>query len=158
MWQSLISNGHQATRSIHRLRPDTIFLQTTKVRPFGIASILCKDPAHTNGPNREALDPERSEVTKSGTDSEIAQHDSAWDPKNTAPERELEATELEHSVHGKKGSLNMSPANQDINAWKGPKEEGPVRNADKESHSSRGTPQKNRKIYVKEDGTHVSYR
>uniref|UniRef100_A0A093Y736 Uncharacterized protein n=1 Tax=Talaromyces marneffei PM1 TaxID=1077442 RepID=A0A093Y736_TALMA len=41
--------------------------------------------------NRDALNPSRSEGTGSGTDDEVASHYSSFDPKNTAPESEIEA-------------------------------------------------------------------
>lgn len=105
------------------------------------------------------MNPERSETAKSGTDGEVAKHPSAFDPKNTAPESELAATEEESKQEGKKESpLNMSPANRDASAWRRQAEDGPDRNRDREASSSRGAPKKGRGIHVKEDGTHVSYR
>jgi hypothetical protein len=98
-------------------------------------------------------------VTKSGTDSEVAQHPAAYDPSKTAPETELRATKEEHKREGKRGSpLDMSPANKDVSAWRGPTEGGPAQSADKPGPSVRGQPKKNRKIEVKEDGTHVSHQ
>lgn len=108
--------------------------------------------------DRETLNPERSETTKSGTDGEVAKHPSAFDPSKTAPESEHEATAEESRKEGKDDPLNMSPANKDVSAWRGPTEGGPDRNRDREASSSRGAPKKNRGIHVKEDGTHVSYQ
>lgn len=105
------------------------------------------------------MNPERSEVTKSGTDSEVAHHPSAYDPTNTSPERELEATSEESQREGKAGNpLDMSPANKDVSAWRGPTEGGAERNADRDVSSAKGSPKKKRSIHVKDDGTHVSYR
>ncbi|KAJ5387899.1 hypothetical protein N7509_010440 [Penicillium cosmopolitanum] len=126
------------------------------------SSLQCHFSARKRQPpediDREELRPERSEVTKSGTDNEIAHHDSAFDPTNTAPESELAATENESKSTNVKGSLNMSPANKDVSAWRGPTEGGPDRNVDRGVSSKRGSPNKRRTIHVKEDGTHVSYR
>jgi hypothetical protein len=98
-------------------------------------------------------------VTKSGTDSEVAQHPTAYDPSKTAPETELRATGEEHEREGKSGNpLDMSPANKNVSGWRKPTEGGPAQNADKPGPSARGQPRKNRKIDVKEDGTHVSHR
>lgn len=124
-------------------------------RPFSAALSLQKESEDFD---REALQPDRAEGTKSGTDSEIAQHDSAYDPSNTAPESELEATEQENQQKGKGGTLNVSGANQDVNKWRGPQEGGPDRNIERERPSGRGSPNKRRTIHVKEDGTHVAYR
>lgn len=161
MWKSVISSGQRAARTAQHITPTptlwTPQTSTTTHRAFSAVLPLRKESKEANDWNREELNPQRSEVSKSGTDSELAQHDSAFDPSNTSPESELEATEQEASQKGKKGTLNMSPANKDVHAWKGPNEGGPDRNADREA-SSRGTPNKRRTIHVKEDGTHVSYR
>lgn len=160
MWKSLITTGQQAPRANHHqfyvaaLRSAQ---PSVSHRAFSGIPRLQKD----NPPediDREALTPERSEVTKSGTDNEIAHHDSAFDPSNTAPENELAATEQESRTKNMKGTLNMSPANKDVSSWRGPTEGGPDRNVDRGTSSKRGSPNKRRTIHVKEDGTHVSYR
>ncbi|KAJ5273747.1 hypothetical protein N7478_008872 [Penicillium angulare] len=167
MWKSLISNGQQATRTTRHLhlQPSTgLWTPPVSVSTrgtFSTSSQLQKEPGQTNSysKEREKLNPERSEVTKSGTDSEVAHHPSAYDPHNTSPESELEAAGQEKHAEGKEGNpLNMSPANSDVSAWRRPTEGGPDRNADKTSISGKGSPKKGRSIHVKEDGTHVSYR
>ncbi|KAJ5983879.1 hypothetical protein N7481_005978 [Penicillium waksmanii] len=155
MWKSLISTSQQATRAT----PRNCFaaLCTTP----STASVPFLDSQKTTPPediDREELRPERSEVTKSGTDNEIAHHDAAFDPTNTAPESELAATENESKSTNVKGSLNMSPANKDVSAWRRPTEGGPDRNVDRGVSSKKGSPNKRRTVHVKEDGTHVSYR
>lgn len=155
MWKSIIATGQQATRGVashqYPLKPSA-----ASGRLFSAFSPLRKEPPEDI--DREALNPERSEVTKTGTDNEIAHHDSAFDPTNTAPESELAATEEESKTKNKKGSLDMSPANKDVSAWRGPREGGPERNLDREAPSKRGSPNKRRTVHVKDDGTHVSYR
>jgi len=155
MWKNIISTGQQATRGVasHQYPWKS---STASSRLFSSFSPLQKEPPEDI--DREALTPERSEVTKTGTDNEIAHHDSAFDPSNTAPESELAATEQETKTKNKKGSLNMSPANKDVSAWRGPREGGPDRNVDREASSKRGSPNKRRTIHVKDDGTHVAYR
>lgn len=162
MWKSLISCGQQATRTTRSLQSvpglHTPPTPTATNRTFSTVSHLQK--AKTSEPqdfNRESLNPQGNEVSKSATDNEIAHHNSAFDPSNTAPESELEAAEKE-SQKGKNGTLNMSPANQGVSAWRSPTEGGPERNADREKSSAKGSPNKRRHIEVKEDGTHVSYR
>lgn len=153
-----MSTGQLAARATHHYPVAALRTapSTASKRPFSAIPRLQKaDPPEDI--DREALTPERSEVTKSGTDNEIAHHDSAFDPSNTAPENELAATEQETRTKNMKGSLNMSPANKDVSAWRGPTEDGPVRNADRDA-SKKGSPNKRRTIHVKEDGTHVSYR
>lgn len=159
MWKNLISTGQQATRTTRRIHPSRgLWVPTTSTmpqRPFSAAPSLQKQSEDFD---REALKPEPAEATKSATDQQISQHESAYDPHNTAPESEMEATEKESQQKGGTGSLNVSGANQEVNKWRGPQEGGPDRNAEREASSSRGTPNKRRTIHVKEDGTHVSYR
>ncbi|KAJ5347160.1 hypothetical protein MYU51_019769 [Penicillium brevicompactum] len=154
MWKSLISTGQQATRATR--------LQFTKATPSATAAPFSTTPSFKKGKDplmdREALNPERSETAKSGTDGEVAEHPAAFDPSKTSPESEHEATAEESRQQGKDDPLNMSPANKDVSAWRGPTEGGPVRNEDRDSSSRPGTTKKNRGIHVKEDGTHVSYR
>ncbi|KAJ5226110.1 hypothetical protein N7468_007335 [Penicillium chermesinum] len=145
MWKNLISSGHQATKA------------TSSLHAFSTIPFRQKEPEPGTRSDRESLSPQRSEATKSGTDSEVAEHPAAFDPKNTSPEGELNQTAKESQQQGKqKNPLNMSPANQEVNDWKA--ENGKSRNADRDASSSRGAPKKNRSIHVKEDGTHVSYR
>lgn len=135
---------------------------STTQRPFSTITCLQKQNQNSDNPNvkeRETLKPERSEVTKSGTDNEVAHHPAAYDPNQTSPERELESTAQEHHREGKEGNpLNMSPANPDVSAWRGPTEGGPDRGAERGASSAKGGARKNRKVQIKEDGTHVSYK
>ncbi|KAJ5316986.1 hypothetical protein PENANT_c030G05345 [Penicillium antarcticum] len=168
MWKSIISISPQAARatrsqlSTTRSQLSTTFpALATPTAPKACFSTTpsTKKSRYEGLQDREALDPQRSETTKSGTDGEVAEHPSAFDPSNTAPESELAATEEESKKEGKPDSpLDMSPANKDVSAWRGPTEGGPARNRDREASSSRGSPNKNRGIHVKEDGTHVSFK
>lgn len=156
MWKSIISTGQQATRATR--------VQLFKTTPSAISATPFSTTANTKKEgdygllDRETLNPERSETAKSGTDGEVAKHPSAFDPSNTSPEAEHEATARESRQEGKDDPLNMSPANKDVSAWRGPTEGGPVRNKDREASSTPGKTKKGRGIHVKEDGTHVSYR
>ncbi|CAI7587695.1 unnamed protein product [Penicillium bialowiezense] len=138
MWKSFISTSQQATRATR--------LQLSKATPSATATPFSTTPSFKKDKasllDREALNPERSETAKSGTDGEVAEHPSAFDPSKTSPESEHEATAEESRREGKDDPLNMSPANKD----------------DRESSSRPGATKKNRGIHVKEDGTHVSYR
>lgn len=164
MWKSLISSGQQATKSANSLQP-SVGLWTPPMKAsqpsrstFSTLSLRQKQAPDPGTPSdRETLDPNRSEVTKSGTDGELAEHPAAFDPHNTSPEGEFHQTAKESQEQGKPSNpLNMSPANSEVSSWQRP--DGPARNVDRGVSSSRGAPKKNRSIHVKEDGTHVSYR
>lgn len=155
MWKSIISARQQATRANRYKLSKQLSISATA--SFGTTPSFKKEK-HQSLLDREALNPERSETAKSGTDGEVAKHPSAFDPSNTSPEKEHEATVAESKREGKDDPLNMSPANKDVSAWRGPTEGGPDRNKDRGVSSSRGAPKKNRGVHVKDDGTHVSYR
>jgi hypothetical protein len=163
MWKSVISGSQQAVRTAQRVtaKPSlwTPSAASAPIRTFSAIPKLQKESAtQENDWDRESLNPRRSEVSKSGTDDEIAQHGAAFDPNNTAPESELKATEQEAKSKGDGGTLNMSPANKDVRDWEGGQEARPARNEDRGVSSAKGSPNKRRSIHVKEDGTHVSYR
>ncbi|KAJ5380640.1 uncharacterized protein N7496_003068 [Penicillium cataractarum] len=158
MWKSLISSGRQARPNRPSHSAAILPRPAAVSRNFIAAPRLYKQGADTRDFDREALDPHPSEATKTGTDDQIAQHDSAFDPSNTSPESELEAAEQEAKTKGRQGTLNVSGANKAANTWRGPQEGGPARNADKEETSKRGHPNKRRRVEVKEDGTHVFSR
>ncbi|PLB39616.1 uncharacterized protein BDW47DRAFT_102803 [Aspergillus candidus] len=106
-----------------------------------------KDQTSDKYHDRTKLDPQRSEVTKSGTDAEVASHPAAFDPSKTSPESEMKATEEESKQAGKTSNpLNMSPANSETNDWQNQAEQGATRNEDKERSSERGTTRKNREV------------
>ncbi|KGO74515.1 hypothetical protein PITC_099070 [Penicillium italicum] len=162
MWKPIFSAGQQATRAtwsqVSKTTTHSLATPTATRTPFSTTALPQIEKGQ--GPlDRETLNPERSETAKSGTDGEVAKHPSAFDPKNTAPESELAATEEESRQEGKTESpLDMSPANRGASAWRRQAEDGPDRNRDRAASSSRGASKKGRGIHVKEDGTHVSYR
>ncbi|KAF9890210.1 hypothetical protein FE257_006122 [Aspergillus nanangensis] len=99
--------------------------------------------------DRTSLNPQRSEVSKTGTDDEVAAHDSAFDPSKPDPESTLEAAEEESRKEGKiSNPLNVSPANKDVSKPRGSQEGGPDRNAEKAGPSSRGWTKKHREVDV----------
>ncbi|KAJ5773108.1 hypothetical protein N7457_008004 [Penicillium paradoxum] len=161
MWKPILISGQQITRfSCANLSKTTLSLATATATRTPFSTAPRSQIENDQDPlDRRALNPERSETAKSGTDAEVAKHPSAFDPANTAPENELAATEEESKREGKRESpLNMSPANKDVSSWRRPTEGGPDRNRDREASSSRGATKKGRGVHVKEDGTHVSYR
>ncbi|EPS33823.1 hypothetical protein POX_a01185 [Penicillium oxalicum] len=156
MWKSLILSARQGIQSASSSRSlPTIPRPATQTRAFVVVPRMLKD-ADTRDFDREKLNPVTTEATETATHDEIAQHDTAFDPSTTMPERELEATEQESRTKGEKGTLNVSAANKDVSKWRDAQEGGPSRNADREASSQRGHPNKGSKIDVKEDGTHVS--
>jgi hypothetical protein len=125
-----------ATRRSLQLQPPSTathrLLHTT--RP-----VYSIDKSNSKPDDRTSLHPERSEGTLSGTDSEVAQHPSAYDPSKTTPESEFAASEEEAKLEGKHANpLNMSGANKEVGRARDPKEGGADRNAAKAGPSSRG--------------------
>ncbi|KAJ5605567.1 hypothetical protein N7510_008348 [Penicillium lagena] len=80
---------------------------------------------------RQALNPERYETCKSGTDDEVAQHKSPYDPSSTTPESEHRALEDEYRLEGDvtHDPLFISPANREVSLILDPMVGGAVHNA-----------------------------
>ncbi|CBF85499.1 hypothetical protein AN1754.2 [Aspergillus nidulans FGSC A4] len=97
--------------------------------------------------DRSKLDPQRSEETQSATTDEVATRDTAFDPSETSPESELNASQKETNKKGdSRDPLTVSPADKNVSGTRDPMEGGAAKNADKEdgAHSSGGSPRKNR--------------
>lgn len=158
MWKRIVPSRQQ-TYALTRHHAFPLTTKTQRALSTTTPFHQSHDHPSSSTEDRTRLNPQRTETTKSGTDSEVAQHPAAFDPSKTAPETEMRATEEESESEGKsRNPLDMSPANKDVSAWRGPTEGGPAQNADKPGPSARGQPRKNRKIDVKEDGTHVSHK
>lgn len=156
MWKRIVSISQLpplSSRTAQRpqlraaiIKPDTAAISPT--RGFHVVPTLQgsrKQGDHNNQQDfdRKALNPEKSEGTVSGTDSEIAKYPTAYDPAKTSPEREMRDTEKESQQDGKPGGpLNVSGANKDINVGNEEKDAGPTQNADTGVHSTRGVTQK----------------
>lgn len=96
--------------------------------------------------NRHSLNPSRVENSQSGTDNEVASHDAPFDPSNTAPEAEMEATARESLQRNKQSNpLDVSPANRDVNKPREPSEDKAERGVEKPP-STRGKPRKNKPV------------
>ncbi|KAI1960714.1 hypothetical protein LOZ58_003787 [Ophidiomyces ophidiicola] len=69
--------------------------------------------------SRFAINTERNEYSKSGTDNAVAAQDSAWDLKNHTPEQAKEESEVESAQNGrnKASPLEVSPANQEVSKF-----------------------------------------
>lgn len=99
--------------------------------------------------SREDLNPSRSETSKTGTDDEVANAETAFDPLTTRPESEYRRSESESKQRGKPGNpLDVSPANKDVSGARDPMEGGPDRNAEKSQTSGKGTTPKNHKVHT----------
>ncbi|ODM17357.1 hypothetical protein SI65_07032 [Aspergillus cristatus] len=162
MFKRLASSSQQASRVVQRQRPQlrTPLVQPTPTAPPAAAATVQfstrpalhttkKDAgfSHSEDFDRTALDPKRNEGTKSGTDSEVAQHRTAYDPSRTSPESEMQEMEEETKREEVPANpLNVSGANQEVNRSRDPREGMADRNADKEGHSTRGVTPKNREV------------
>ncbi|KAL4865617.1 hypothetical protein BDV12DRAFT_174445 [Aspergillus spectabilis] len=94
--------------------------------------------------DRNKLDPSRTENSQSATTDEVAQHDTAFDPSNTAPESEIGQSKKETKRKGeKRDPLTVSGADKDVGGARDPME-GETRNKEKEGASIRGSARKNR--------------
>lgn len=100
---------YQPTRALQRLtrtratRPSipTRFFNTTPTR------LATKDTQ-----DKDSLQPQSTEYSKSGSDDSAAASDAAFNPNKTSPE-EAEAT-AEKEAGGKDNSLNVSPGNEEV--------------------------------------------
>jgi hypothetical protein len=69
--------------------------------------------------NRAAINTERYEYSKSGSDSAVAEQKCAWDIQNKTPDAVREASYQEQLAKGdgKMSPLEVSPANQDVSKF-----------------------------------------
>ena len=160
--ERLLSTSSIFISNTSSLRQNNHILTTPQHhRPLSTTPSLRKENPKTYDSNeREKLDPMSNEVTKSGTDDEVARSSTSYDAGNTAPENELAAGEQQRKEEGKPGNpLDVSPANPEVSAWRRPTEGQPEQGRDKQrGQTGRGAVRKNRKVEVKEDGSHVAHR
>jgi hypothetical protein len=96
--------------------------------------------------NRDSLNPSRSEGTGTGTDDEVASHDSSFDPKNTAPESEIEAAGRESEARKKTSNpLDVSPGNREVNKTRDPSQDPPESGVDRPA-SAKGWTRKGKAV------------
>ncbi|PLN77648.1 hypothetical protein BDW42DRAFT_176423 [Aspergillus taichungensis] len=72
--------------------------------------------------DRQALHPSPAETAQFGTDDQVAQHPSSFDPSITAPEREFFVLDEECRVGGEADPLLVSPANREVSRLLSPAE------------------------------------
>jgi cytoskeletal protein RodZ len=144
--------GHNAARNARRVqfRPGFQAPVTAVQQRRAFRSLPCLRASEEQQKmhNKNELDPQRSEGTKTGTDNEVATHHTAYDPDNTSPESEINQAEKESEQGGKVSNpLDVSAANKDVSGARDPQEGGPDRNAEK-APSGRGSPRKGREVHV----------
>jgi hypothetical protein len=104
---------------------------TRKYHPTSSLTSGNKEPLK----DREALNPRRSEGTKSGYDDEVAEKsDAAYNPKKTDPKEE------KNSAQGNGNPLEVSGANQEFSRPQNPEEA-----SDKTDKKTRSTASKQKK-------------
>ncbi|RHZ54365.1 uncharacterized protein CDV56_103285 [Aspergillus thermomutatus] len=145
--------GHNAARIARRVRFQPAFqTPVTAVRQrraFRSLPCLRASEEQPRIHDRNELDPQRSETTKTGTDNEVASHHAAYDPNTTSPESEIDQAEQETNQGGKVSNpLDVSPANKDVSGARDPQEGGPDHNAEKAGPSRRGSPRKGKEVHV----------
>lgn len=127
--------GSQFTQSHHRNLQTTSHLWTAQ-REQNADRLI----------NRDALNPSRSEGTGTGTDDEVASHDSSFDPKNTAPETEMEAVGRESEARKDTSSpLDVSPGNREVNKTRDPSQDPPESGVDRPA-SAKGWTRKGKAV------------
>ena len=102
-------------------------------RPFSQTSL--SPYPRKDSQDRESIDTEATEYSKSGTDDGAArQEEAAFDPNNTDPEQEKKVA---GEGQGEGNPLDVSPANPDVSQQRG-KTEGGAENSGNERRSSGG--------------------
>ncbi|KAE8353431.1 hypothetical protein BDV28DRAFT_148090 [Aspergillus coremiiformis] len=100
---------------------------------------------------RQILNPERSENSKTGSDDEVGNHKCSYDPSNTRPESEYLADEEECKLAGNgRHPLFVSPANREVSHFLDPMVGGAVHGADRLGPSAQGWTRKNREVHIKD--------
>ncbi|OJJ49853.1 hypothetical protein ASPZODRAFT_128401 [Penicilliopsis zonata CBS 506.65] len=101
---------------------------------------------------RQALHPEHSENSQSGTDDEVAHHLSSYDPSTTAPEREVQAMEDECRAENATtlcSPLAVSPGNREVSQTLDVMVGGAVQGAAKLGPSARGWTRKHKEVQIR---------
>ncbi|GIK05313.1 hypothetical protein Aspvir_009419 [Aspergillus viridinutans] len=106
--------------------------------------------------DRQTLHPERAENTQSGTDDDVAQHTSSFDPSTTTPEIESQALEAECKLHGEVDPLFFSAAHREVSALLDPKLEVAVHTIEHLSPSAKGWTRKHKEVRIRKVPGHGS--
>lgn len=123
-------------------RPIQLTQRTLQTAP----TLLTNHNTNNGTDSRESLNPSRAEGTGSGTDDEVASHDASFDPHNTEPESEVEATGRESAERNKKSNpLDVSPGNKNVNKTRDPSQDPPDSGVEKPP-SARGWTRKHKSV------------
>ncbi|KAJ5663324.1 hypothetical protein N7507_004055 [Penicillium longicatenatum] len=110
----------KATNLTHRIHTQPLhtasYLQAEKIPAAKAEEVILE---------RCILNPERTESCQSGTDDEVARHNSPYAPFPTSPEKEHLALEEEYRLEGdtRHNPLLVSPANVDVSLILDPRAE-----------------------------------
>lgn len=103
--------------------------------------------------DRNSINTEATEYSKSGTDDGAARQEAAFDPSKTSPESEKDTAGEGNEVSKKESDnpLDVSPANPDVSKPRGGQEGGAERSAGGEDQSGKkgsggGSPKKGNQI------------
>ena len=134
--------AHRELRTLHTILRETPQSLPQKTQP---------EDTKTES-ERQALNPERCETSKSGTDAQVAGYKSSYDPSTTTPESELQALEKECRLAGIINPLFISPANREFSELLDPTVElGTVHAHDADklgAGSGRGWTRKGKEVHV----------
>ncbi|KAI9673048.1 MAG: hypothetical protein M1817_003212 [Caeruleum heppii] len=127
-------------------------LSVSPLRPFS-TTVPARLP-RKDSQDKDSINTEATEYSKSGTDDQAAHEDqAAFDPNQTAPETEKQTADQESGVSQRqsasKGSdpnpLEVSPANPEVSKQRDPQEGGAESSSrDRERASGSGSPRKNK--------------
>ncbi|KAL4804347.1 hypothetical protein BDV18DRAFT_29934 [Aspergillus unguis] len=121
--------------------------QTQASRPFTTVPARRAQPQDEEDHyhDRNKLQPQRTESSQSATTDEVAGSGAAFDPSKTSPESEIGESQEESKRKGeRRDPLTVSGADKNVGGARDPMEGGAQKNVDKDQHSARGAPIKNR--------------
>jgi len=126
------------------IRPQTFISNSTSspIRCFSQTPLRTSPKKYDE--DRNSINTESNEYTKSSTDNDAAAQDqAAYDPKKTSPESELKSAERRNEVSDGSGSpLEVSGANKEVSKQRDPQEGGAEKSANEGNRSGYGSPKK----------------
>lgn len=97
--------------------------------------------------DREKMNTESNEYSKSGSDAKSAQEDAAFDPSTTSPESQKQESSDQAPNSASQGDpLEVSPGNKEISKPRDQQEGGAEKGEDKTGTSGSGSPSKGKKV------------
>jgi len=128
-----------AAHSLRRTCPRATRISSVRRSQFHRSSAL--GYAYKDDQSKDSLKPQSTEYSKSGSDSEAAETDEAFDPSKTSPESQQKSQE---SKKGGNNPLEVSPGNKETSKSRDPEEGGPTNAPEKDRArtSKTGSPNK----------------